>query len=164
VRGYWVTEMWRVGTWHESEAGYFFRRVKLTSGRGGLRVWVGTGFMPRGSENNASFPTMIGNWRHFVLDPQYPVERVQRPNPPAWAGFQAYVGPRPPDHYVSVTAPSWACVAGFGILPAAWSARRARRRGRLKRGHCTACGYDLRATPGRCPECGNEPPCPRPGT
>jgi hypothetical protein len=34
--------------------------------------------------------------------------------------------------------------------------REARRRARI--GHCLKCGYDLRATPNQCPECGEIPP------
>ena len=50
------------------------------------------------------------------------------------------------------------------ILPAIWIKRFTRRRRMLRIGLCLACGYDLRATGGRCPECGTERPTPHTGT
>ena len=52
--------------------------------------------------------------------------------------------------------PLWLSATAFGILPAVWLARRWRRL-RLRRHLCPRCGYDLRATPDRCPECGAVP-------
>jgi len=40
------------------------------------------------------------------------------------------------------------------VLPLVWLRREIRRRRRIKAGHCLSCGYDLRASPERCPECG----------
>ena len=93
------------------------------------------------------------------------------PFPPL--GFDAYSGPhRAPlwihaKHLVvfrafdpggkswAVQVPHWA-VAAVALLPALW-ARRNRRLAR-RAGLCPTCGYDLRATPGRCPECGTARP------
>ena len=57
----------------------------------------------------------------------------------------------------AVGVPCWLVVAVSGVSPAIWLARfrRARRRKyRQVHGLCPSCGYDLRATPDRSPECG----------
>jgi hypothetical protein len=51
----------------------------------------------------------------------------------------------------------WLLVVLAGCpLPFWWGLGRRNERRRLK-GHCLNCGYDLRATPDRCPECGMVP-------
>ena len=54
----------------------------------------------------------------------------------------------------SYFVPLWLCFVSFGMLPFVQIARRMRRSYRERRGFCLNCGYDLRASEGKCPECG----------
>lgn len=53
-----------------------------------------------------------------------------------------------------VMIPLWFSQLMFAVLPMLWIVRRLCRSSSARPGRCTACGYDLRATPDRCPECG----------
>jgi len=53
--------------------------------------------------------------------------------------------------------PDWFVAIVLLALPAFWVLRRLLSVKRRAAGLCVACGYDLRGTPGRCPECGLVP-------
>jgi hypothetical protein len=52
--------------------------------------------------------------------------------------------------------PYWSVTAATALLPLGWTGQWLRSKGRRRKklGLCRACGYDLRASPERCPECG----------
>ena len=54
----------------------------------------------------------------------------------------------------ALSVPHWFVALLLIGAPAWWSSARLTRGSRRRGGCCLACGYDLRATPDRCPECG----------
>jgi hypothetical protein len=78
-------------------------------------------------------------------------------DPEAWAIVSR--GPMPGQfnaiRYCSITFPHWAAALPLAMLYG-WMCLRPwwRRRRERQLGCCANCGYDLRATPDRCPECG----------
>jgi hypothetical protein len=62
--------------------------------------------------------------------------------------------PAPNNYYREWNAPFWCLLLLFAPLPVVRIGAAMRRGRGRRRGLCAVCGYDLRATPERCPECG----------
>jgi hypothetical protein len=113
------------------------------------------------SSPNAFIPTLIakaGTLRSWSL------AGVESATAVGWLRTASYRLPStssPPHRLTDVMVWwGWPFLA-FAFLPACWVTSRIpailQRRERIRRGLCPSCGYDLRASPDRCPECGTIP-------
>jgi hypothetical protein len=108
-------------------------------------------------------------WTSKDADPEFAVSHtaVKPPYGHNAAGFAygRYVGrvSRSPDgswsqrRQYTLSTPHWFAALVLALPAAAWAFRRHRLRRRRSAGLCPACGYDLRASADRCPECGAVP-------
>jgi hypothetical protein len=62
--------------------------------------------------------------------------------------------PRGEVYLYAASVPHWILAAALAILPTGKLTTAILRRRRKRAGLCLVCGYDLRASPDRCPECG----------
>jgi hypothetical protein len=111
-----------------------------------VMIWI-----PRAAARDASWGLYQGEARErSSYDTSHPYSH-------SFAGFR--VGHRTSSNaeIFGVQLPHWALLLTSLSLPAARLRVLRIRRGASSRGLCPSCGYDLRATPERCPECGAVP-------
>ena len=136
------------------------RTVRISFGRGGVGVgalWTDYGRISLPGGRRLQVETDV--------PARYPAGEAARTSElvPVRAGFglclhgeSRFIEPPIVLSYWSVIAPLWLPMSLFAAPPVLWLLRR-RRNAKRKPGHCYRCGYDLRATPDRCPECGMVP-------
>lgn len=88
------------------------------------------------------------------------VPGYRSPGMPVMTGSIQYISIQ----YDLIGIPLWAAFVLLAFLPALWVYRQSRNRRRGSAGCCQSCGYDLRASTDRCPECGTPIPSKLPAT
>jgi hypothetical protein len=132
------------------------RRLKVDFDSGAGQVSVAWKVWPVAErERMRQFNPLAGEDVYHETFKDLPKHYARLDAPTMWnrIGFMWFSG----STHSSIHAPYWALALFTAGLPGFWMATRRRRRLRKMAGRCMACGYDLRATPERCPECGAVP-------
>jgi hypothetical protein len=155
VRGHWRADQlvkWTVqpGMWGR-HTGLFSTIDQLSIIREGVD----------GDDWSWGYPTQSQKWwrakynqsfvfRHGGIDSQFDHFGF------AWGG-DSHVHGSPHEFEWFVSIPDWFLAIVFAAMPIYWLGTRVavrRRRYRIAHNLCVNCGYDVRASPQRCPECG----------
>ena len=148
VRGYWRSDDfgWTPSRRSTAQSYYF----GLTSARGGVTIYVYR-YWP-----SVVADTLPAGWHwNSYGEPLIPFASEIPAN--RWGlGYESFRDPA--GHWRWIIFPAWLATTVFALLPATRLALAVRRRRRAREGLCKKCGYDLRATPDRCPECGTLAP------
>jgi hypothetical protein len=132
-----------------------------------LRWWAGPYFMlnpllPQSSRYSGLLYKTDHELFGFGFGNRQAIEAFERmPDQVAHEAAAAVIVGRPAPMYafpvIRVVMPVWSIVLLLSAISALYTRQWLLNRKRRRPGLCSACGYDLRATPERCPECGLVP-------
>ena len=134
--------IWRVATPSVCTDTYISPRSTYLNG------WLRRDWDPVKGWNVGRYGLVSDDWTDPLRDPGHFAK--------VWHGFGVArddypnIGPS----YAEILCPTWAAIAVLLLPMGLWAGIGWRQRRRVKAGHCVNCGYDLRATPEKCPECG----------
>ena len=159
--GWWrshrVGDQWMHDRHRIDAAGVFTRTIGFAHGGGDFVFFTISGHFRN--------PNVLRTWIHLTFTPT-PVRMlmsgyVHGIGGYGWSTWTETSGLQAPPNTVSaIVFPYWLAVLVGSLAPAwwLWGGKRRRRAHRLAAGWCANCGYDLRASPERCPECGTTSP------
>jgi hypothetical protein len=163
VRSYWFVDavVWRGSSMQSGDVVY--RTLELSSCEGGACLYGSRGIV------ESTFPQSSRQWHrwplervsHAVGEYEQTVRYFDMPTSAHPFGFQVAVGStggRWPRSFFTIALPFWFLSALLGALPAVSLVHKLRQSRRSRRGLCRSCGYDLRGSTDRCPECGRALP------
>ena len=175
VRGYWVVDVAETTVHRDSPAETNSTTYRISSGRGivAFNLMRNRSFWSSPRSAGAIMPrppprvetTTLKRHQFYLQDrtiwQKMGFNAYRRIAPVRTGGITFYSGGRASTYAWQssdwgLRLPYWLIVPATGIPPLLYLRRvmKLRRRLRLRRGLCGACGYDLRASTGRCPECG----------